>query len=234
MIVVTVNFDKNISDFDNMIKVWKRTARKYMPDANIKVLEIPAPEKIKRQCDKYMAYSSTYAFVEMAKWVLDQNDDAIITDADTMFLGDCSSVFENEFDIACTIREGRCFVNAGVLFYRNTEKGRLLLNKIISMSESIYKNPDMFKNILKRYLGADQAAVSIMAKQNKILKLPCEIWNSEQHSWDKFSRETKIVHMKSSLWDLAHKEKTRSEYEKDHNVYKIFEIWKSFLKTGEW
>jgi len=233
MIIVAITFTKNISDFDNLLKVWEYTAKKYMPDAKVKLLKIPPPEKKKRPCDPYMAYTSSYAFMEMVKWVLKQNENCIITDADIMFTGNCEEVFNKEFDIAVTVRDAPCWINAGVVFYKPTQEGKRLLQEVFTLTLEMARRPYRHLEALKRFLGADQAALALLTEKYNLLKLPCEIWNNEQHSIDRFSEETKIVHMKSSLWDLVHNEPLRIEYPEDHVIFKVFDLWKENLKEAE-
>jgi lipopolysaccharide biosynthesis glycosyltransferase len=230
LILATITFTENERDFDDMIKVWEKSAAYYMSDAKRVVLKVAPPKDKKRSCDKYMRYSSTYAYIQMASWALKQDDDLILTDCDIMFTGDCKEVFDQKFNFACTVRDASCWVNAGVIFIKNNRKGKKLLRDSIQLSKEIYRRPGKFSEELIQFLGADQAAIALLAKEDKIKKLPCAEWNCEQHSWDKFSRKTKIVHMKSSLWDLAHGELMRSSYDEDHNIYQIFKIWKGFLE----
>ncbi len=230
MTLATIIFTENERNFDDMVKVWERSAEYYMPSARRVVLKVSPPLYKKRACDKYMRFSSTYAYMLLASWGRKQNDDLILTDCDIMFTGDCSKVFEEKFNFACTVRDASCWVNAGVVFVKNNAKGRELLRESIQRAKDLYRRPERFKESLVKFLGADQAAIALMAEEGKVVKLPCEVWNCEQHSWDKFSDKTKIVHMKSSLWDLAQGDEMRSSYEEDHNIFKIFKIWKNFLE----
>ena len=230
MKLVTITFTENERNFDSLIEVWKKSAAYYMPDVEAVVLKIGPPENKKRACDKYMRYSSTYAFLKMALWALKQKDDLILMDCDTFFTGPCQSAFQEGFDLAGTVRDAPCWLNGGVVFVRNSFQGKALLNEVIQLIYMICRRPERFEKELKHFLGADQAALAMLVEEGSIAKLPCEVWNCEQHSWDKFSEDTRIVHMKSSLWDLVQGDEMRSKYEEGHNIFKIFDLWKIFLE----
>lgn len=233
MIIATVCFQQdNAFDFVNMLKVWEYTARKHNKGAKIKILRITPPEKKERESDALMPYNPTYAFLELAKWVLQQDEECILTDADIMFTGDCKEVFYLDFDIAGTVRPADCWLNAGVLFYKPTERGKKLLREIITLTEIIADAPLTYSDYLKKYLGADQAAIAVIVEKEGLLQLPCEIWNSEQHSWSKFSEATKIVHLKSSLGQLVRGEPMGSEYEKGHKIYDLYNLFQYYLKRA--
>lgn len=234
MIICTVHFQNDKEDFSNLLKVWEYSARLHNPDADVRVLTVPEPEDIPRECDKYLTYSSAYAFLQMAKWAMKKNDKIIMTDADVMFTGNCGSIFKEDFDVAVTVRPARSWVNAGVLFMK--AEGKAILQEIIDLTEKIIADPISYVDVLPQYLGADQTAITLLSLSHGLKRIPCHIWNLEQRTWNWFSEDTKIVHMKSNLWDLVQQVPPRIPVPEDHVTYRIFELWKSYLLRagGTW
>jgi hypothetical protein len=230
MKLCTVVFDSNKADFSKLVKVWKHTASKYIPNADAVVLTVPAPENIERPCDRYMSYASSYAFLKKAEYAIAQNDNVIFTDADIMFTGDCKNVFKLPFDIAITTRPARTWINGGVVLYKPTGKDKL--QEVIVLMNQIINNVALYREGLIKYLGADQLALAMLSRKRNFLRLPCAEYNLEQHTWDQYSERTKIVHMKSNLWDLVQGDTPRIEVDKNHITYTIYKRWLEELKEA--
>jgi len=229
--IVTIHFEEDYNDFSNLLKVWEYSARLHHPDAEVVVLTVPRPEEVSRKCDPFLTFSSSYAFLEMARWALTQNDEIIMTDADLMFTGDCSPAFKEDFTLGVTVRKARGWLNAGVLFYRPA--GRGILKSIIRMTETIVSNPELFVEHVSECLGGDQTAITLHAlNDNSIKRFSCSEYNLEQNSWEWFSENTKIVHMKSNLWDMVQGLEPRRPVPEDHVTHRIFEIWKGYLREA--
>lgn len=228
MIICTVIFDKNKDEdaFSRLIKVWEYTARLYNPNATIKIVRVPAPEPKQRKCDQFLTYTSSYAVIKMAEWVIEQDDNIIMTDADVMFTGNCESVFNEKYDIGVTVRFARGWINAGVMFYQPSGKERL--QEMIDLTKNIVDNPELYIEHINKYLGGDQTALTLLTMKYNFKRFLCSEWNLEQNSWDYFSRNTKIVHIKSNLFDLVNGVKPRINVPSWHNSYYIYERWLNY------
>lgn len=132
-----------------------------------------------------------------------------LLDCDTAVLGDLSGVFENDFDLAYTVRDHRVRINAGVMFLRSNETTRRFFGKWNTMNTVLASEEERPKlhARLRKYAGLDQAAFSISLEAIEFpmntLELPCEIYNSVDQTWGAFSDETLILHIKGRLRRLA-------------------------------
>jgi len=231
--ICTIHFDEDRPYFEKLLKVWEHSARLHNPKADIHILKVPKPKTVKRKSDEFLLYSSSYAAIRMAEWALKQNEPVIMTDADVMFLGDCSSAFGSPFDLGVTIRFARAWVNAGVVFYQPTQSGKEKLKEFISLTNEILAFPELYVEEIHKYLGGDQTAFTLLAKKySSIKRFLCSEWNLEQNTWQYFSDKTKIVHVKCDLLDLINGAPPRSGVGEDSPVYALYEIWKSYYKEA--
>lgn len=225
MKLVTLVYNKPDNIFDDLLKVWHASAEKHMPGLERIVLRPPAPNTPNRIVD------CAWAFLRVAEWVLElePQEEIIVTDADIMFTGDCRDVFEQDFDLACTVREHRCYVNTGVWFYKPS--GAFPLWAWKETCEVMLMHPKPYQKELDRYLTADQAALveTLDDFRDRILQLPCAQYNCEQTTWDQFGPDTRIVHVKSSLRDLCEDKPMRKKYPKGHPIFKLHKIWRKYF-----
>ncbi len=122
-------------------------------------------------------------------------------DVDVVLQADLSHVFEQEFDVALTLRErpikfdgeilgSRDRYNGGVMFSRNPQYWK------DCVSESLYMPIDM-----QDWMGP-QIAMTTIAPEYKVLELPDRIYNYAPKSEDDDLSECKAVHYKGMRKDM--------------------------------
>lgn len=142
---------------------------------------------------------------------LDEKEQYAFMDCDIVVLGDVSSAFENEFDIAFTYRSpnSKYRLNAGVIFIRNNEKVKALFQKWYDKTLGDSEK-GLFRFYEKRYGSIDQGVLCEMVNIDrnyhetrtevidglKIMGLPCSIYN-ESDDWQEEISGCLAVHLKA-------------------------------------
>jgi len=213
--IVTSHFDRG--DYGDLLTVMRRSAAATMGIIPV-VLPVVAPKK------KDINADCIAAFLPVAQYVIDAGVPAICSDADMMFTGNMTEVFDMDFDFAYTVRDTRDYVNAGMWFYRPTDAGR----RFVKLWRQCVMNPS--KEHRKKYGPAEQGALVQAIEMNteaKLLALPCRVWNSTQYEWESFGPDTKAVHIKSELRDLVRGKEVRKPIYEHH--HKLAEMWRAYL-----
>lgn len=126
-----------------------------------------------------------------------------LIDADTCVLGDLSEIELRAFDLAYTVRPNwaRYPLNGGVVFVRGGELARRFFRDWVEMDAELQKGN--VHELLDAYGSIDQAALSHLVnfstQKAHVIALPCAVWNCEDSTWEQFSEQTKILHIKGTL-----------------------------------
>jgi hypothetical protein len=213
--LITSHFDRG--DYGDLLTVMKRSAVMEMGIDPI-VIPVVAPDvkEINADCSA--------SFLALAQYVIDAGVPAICSDADMMFTGDMSDVWQYDFDVAYTVRDTKDYVNSGMWFYRPTDAGR----RFVKLWMECVRKPS--KSHRRTYGPGDQGALVHAIEMNteaKLLALPCRVWNSTQYEWESFGPDTKAVHIKSELRDLVRGKDVRKPIYEHH--HKLAEMWRAYL-----
>ncbi len=223
MKLITVFFARH-KGYQRFLTVWERSARKVMPDIEIKIIKPKKTKSIDHKRD------TAIAFYEAAYYALKSNEPLMITDVDMMFTGRIDTAWKYKFDIAVTVRKYRAKYNTGLWFYRPTSKAKRFLKLWITNTQYIVKNFKTCTKLIGENGGIDQASLYMTILQIKdinILELPCQKWNACQTEWENVNRETKIIHVKSKLKLTA---TGRNKVPKDMQYLKpLIKKWRSYL-----
>lgn len=197
MRILTVYFG---SKYKRHLKVFEASAKEHMPKAKLEVLKLPdQPKNIDRKIQ------ICYAFTETVKHILKKKQDYIVCDTDLMFTGSIEDIEIKEFDIAVTTRETIPY-NTGLWAIRYNERSEKFLHRWIENTEVIknlfIKHDEEMLYFIHKHGGIDQAslAATLSTMNDAVIEyLPCQEWNACQHEWELADKNTKVIHIKSSL-----------------------------------
>lgn len=192
--IVTVFFDRK-KRYNKFLKVFKRSAKKHMPNEKITTLNMQMPPNIDHKRD------TAYAFIKAAEYAINSNNRLVITDVDLMFTGNILKAWNYNFDIAVTVRDDPKY-NTGVWFYRPTANSKSFVKEWIQETKRLMNDYDKEYDFIHSNGGLDQASLCSTINKNKnaiIKELPCVEWNACQHEWKDVNKNTKVVHVKSKL-----------------------------------
>lgn len=233
MNITTVYFenDEAPNDFVRILDVYEYSAKKHMPNSNVKIFKFDKPNRdyfssIRESQwlheNEYMKFPNWYTsnLYKLDRWVeiLSQvKEDTIITDCDIFFTGDISSVFDQDFDIAYTKRTDHdklyCNVykkpiNGGVFFFKPTQKSREFVKNWRDVNWRMALNSDFYYEWFEKYSGCNQTAFGYLLENDKetnIKDFPCAIYNGCAIDLIKYKEKglPKVVHIKRPIWQIA-------------------------------
>lgn len=158
-----------------------------------------------------------------------------LLDADMMVLGDLSEVEQLDFDLAYTVRPdgSRYAFNSGTVFVRTSERMRDFYKLWYEKALQFLSCEKLHAEWRPLYGGINQCALAWMldnhAEGLKTQKLPCEIWNCENESWQYFSEETKVVHLVGDL----RRRLMRLERSKTATIEQLAKMWSGYDRTAK-
>jgi len=133
----------------------------------------------------------------------------LLVDADMAILRPLDDVWDQDFDIAYTVRETRARypLNAGVVFVRAGWRARAFFRHWLQVDDGFLADPQSHLIWKRRWGGINQAALGCVLDHQpadhpdvRLLRLPCAEWNCEDYSWSAFEPQvTRILHVKSDL-----------------------------------
>jgi hypothetical protein len=162
-------------------------------------------------------YSYTANNLKLKLWVkavLASDVPVVLIDIDTVILKDLWDIFHKDFDIAVTERPGKAWFNGGVVFVKPTEAAKRDLAVWLEFDSQLYnsriinpgdRKPSKLKEIQDstEHDGQNQPSfVHLYNKglfKSKVIKLPSSLYNNCDQVWAKFTKATRIVHVKGKL-----------------------------------
>lgn len=230
MTIFTVQFDyKGQEMYERLVRVFKKSALRVMPDVHFEERNLKCPgSKIPKT---HFRLSNTLKLREWVNWLDYTEDNTVFMDCDMLLLQDISSAFENDFDIAYTVRtSAKMPMNGGVVFAKPTEGARKFLHAWNDINDKMFANPTFHHPYRVKYAGMNQAAFGYLMEHPvegvKLLRLPCAIWNSCSEDWNKVNASTRIVHVKSVLRKVV--------LGGNRSAYKpITDIWRAYEKDND-
>jgi hypothetical protein len=134
-------------------------------------------------------------------------DRIILTDCDMLCLKDPIVAFDNDFDIAVTVRNTVNWLNAGVIFIRVNNKSRRFMRRWLEHNNTLFRDPVRRKQAIDRHVGMNQSALVQLLdhppKNTKIAHLPCDIFNACEQNWERVTKDTVFLHIKSALREVC-------------------------------
>lgn len=203
MTIFTVMFDVDkCKTWSRLLRVFRESVHKHMPDTVIIEKRIPAPERNTNHPKRDPA--NTRKLQEWVKYLETARDETIFMDCDMLCTGDASKAFEHEFDVAVTFRpEGSIPpMNGGVVFTRPTGRAIEFFRKWLEVNMRMYDDHILHHTWRNKWFGMNQAAFGYMYENgmcSDIKKLPTKIYNAVDNDWCQVVDDTVFVHMKSEL-----------------------------------
>lgn len=225
MTIFTVQFDyKGERMYDRLMKVFKASVLRVMPDVHFEERNLSCPgTKIKKF---HSLLSNTLKLREWVAWMDKTNDNTVFMDCDMLLLQSIECAFEEDFDVAYTVRtSAQMPMNGGVVFAKPTPKARQFFRAWLDVNERMFTNRVFHEPYRRKYAGMNQAAFGYLLENPvagvNLIKLPCAIWNSCSEDWRFVDGFTKVVHVKSVLRKVV--------TNPTHNGYPVLaRIWREF------
>ena len=189
----------NTGFWERLLNVFLHSLRKYKH--NVLVRKISKPDYVPGK-----GAGLTYNTKKLELWcdyAQRAEDNTIFIDADMLCLADPARVFDQEFDIGITNSPGQSPpLNAGVVFFKPTAKGRQFFREWLVINNQMYKDEYFRQQWATKYLGMNQAALGCMIETgltDGVKYLPQQKWNLTDQLWRKLDGETVFVHIKGQL-----------------------------------
>lgn len=129
----------------------------------------------------------------------------LLIDADMFFVNPIDDIWEQDFDIAYTVRHSVLPFNLGVIFVRVSAPARAFFAAWTAENRHMLQKKAVHRLYRSRFGGINQASFGRTLETDAVrgvnlLGIPCVEWNCEDSAWESFDpRKTRIVHVKSAL-----------------------------------
>ena len=219
--------DKPSGMYDTLYKALDKSIKQNFPSANFiveKNFSMNNPRYGKRVED-----AMAYKWCEFAqKTTLP----TIFIGCDLLVLRDFSEVFNDDFDLAVTIRDTkRDVLNNGVVFMKNTPEGKELMNEYAIIMDKMQKDKKLHHKYNK-LIPVDQAAMEHLWRLHpeRIKAYPCNIYNiTQEYYYEPLHKDAAVLHVKSELrktiFDKNFINKRHPKMNKNHHLVKL---WNSY------
>jgi hypothetical protein len=164
-----------------------------------------------------------------AERIKKESGNICLIDGDTVVLKDVSHVFDQDFDIAYTLRSkgSEMPVNGGVIFVKPSELVNDFFEKWVLTNNEMLVNQALHRHWYARYKGMNQASFGYMMERYKtdlkIIPVPCSKYNAcDRSDWININHDTHILHVKSELRVACLRDSVPKQYRK------AYEIWKQY------
>ena len=199
MKVVAVTFSKA---FKRLTDAWEESVCRNLPgDIEVILVEPKEPEPMPG-LDSF-SVDNNYKLKIWRDFIKNSDEEIVCMDVDTIVLGDLKPAFNDDFDLAYTIRDNpHMRINAGVIFARPTEKTKAFMDRWVELDTKILTDSKLNEKGKALNYGQNQASLALLLQEKpdiKLKELPCEIWNCVDQNWHNFSEETKVLHIKGHL-----------------------------------
>lgn len=226
MEIHTVFFDgtgQTRTDFKRLRDVFIASCRHHMPHARLVVHNIAACQI---QGRSYGMSSNTH---KLAKWVEiteSAKEDVVLCDCDLMFNDTIDDVFELDFDLAYTRRNGPLPFNSGVVFLRPTEHAKAGMRKWLSVNNEMFRNAPFHNRYRDKYAGMNQAAWGYLLESGE---LPGKVISVDPKynacGDDNRGDDVRIIHIKDDVRSAC---LLPNMIAKSHRMYSIAKKFREF------
>lgn len=196
--------------FGRMAKALERSVELNCPDATFMEIVTERPAEQPGMLRHYTDNHAKLCVWRDALTYLDDGDEAVLMDADTVVLGDLSAAFDKSYDIGWTWRPGRLPVNSGVVYVRVNDRSRAFMDAWVERDTQLMTHRSLADHGRRKYGGANQASFMWLITHGKgqdiadCHALMCKHWNSVDQTWCDFDeKHTRVLHIKSRLRDAC-------------------------------
>jgi hypothetical protein len=208
------NPEKFNQNFDRLRNVFEYSLKKNNPFIDLEALQVEYPTNTKNLF--YAQYQNIYKLHFWNEKIQTTDCPILLIDCDMLCLKDinCLTSLYTDKDILLTSRSySSVKYNAGVILVRPTQKSKKFFKRWLEESNTFDPKKDLWKERLKNLKiktaqGATQTTLAFLLeneyKNNSFIgEIPCPIWNCTNYEWDRYSKETKFIHIKSELRDFV-------------------------------
>lgn len=210
MRVMTVQFDYSSSklSYERLLRAFVQSVEEAMPGTVVDVVQLRPPLHNPKRGNTVGFTSNTYKLRYWVDYVEKLKEPAMICDCDMLMLDSVESVFNEDFDVAYTVRDklnsSKLNHNNGVMFVKSTEGARRFFHEWERVNRQMYIDKLFHMAWRKKYTGMNQAAFGYLLHNPvpnvKLKPLPCSMWNACDETWKHvFDVGSKVVHVKSHL-----------------------------------
>lgn len=232
MKIIYPYFQNSETDYARLCNVFEKSARRYMPDAELVCIELEAAQPDEDKHDL-----TTRAFLSKIR-ALDKEPEGlyVVADCDLFFTGNVRQEIEDlkPSFVGITERAGYKYRwNTGIFFVDKKEK-RLPHFIVQWAQETQYlwmrKSSKETKSEIKKHGGIDQAALDrvFALRKTPVVIYPTWAYNACQSDWPQTNVYTKVYHIKSGLRKIVldPKKEHGELYLKAHaRVQEIARMW---------
>ncbi len=208
MRLVTVQFDYprelHKPKYSVLLERFRESVAEHMPHVRFEVHTIQAPDPIDGVPIAFV--SNTVKLSHWAREATETREPLILADCDMLATSDCSGVFDQDFDVAYTVRTqpSRCPMNGGVMFVKPTPAAIRFLETMHGVNLRMMRDPVFHEPWRQKYVGYNQAAFGYILENQlvpsaKLLALPCRKYNAVDNDWAFIDGDTCMVHIKGAL-----------------------------------
>jgi hypothetical protein len=238
MKIITVYFDYPGTDkYKRCLNAFRNSVKKTNPEAELIVIEIDPPLM---QGDDRNKIGWVYNHVKLKKMIgrvlVEDSEDIILCDCDTVFLRDASELFKDNFDIAMGRRPGYAAVpyNGGVVLCRPTWETKCFMTSWLNTDTMMLNDYELHMKWRDKYNGQNQASFgcALETKRGEIhfREYPTALMNACEQDWPRLPEVTPVIlHVRKRLLSEAQSKKNIDEI--DPALRAAVKVWRGFEKA---
>jgi hypothetical protein len=206
MKIVAVQFDYDSKNkYGRLLSVFEKSVQKNWPEVGLEIIKIPPPASVSRRHHSFTSNHEKFKIWMDA--VENANEPVILMDCDMLVRAPFGEVFDQDFDVALTVRNNRLRYNGGVVFVKPTQAGKDFIRAWAESDALLYSDPKEHEQWRRKYAGMNQAAlgrvIELGLHKAKILEVPCSKYNCclDDFTNIRYSdpESVKVIHYKSGL-----------------------------------
>lgn len=204
MTILTVQFDRDsYGAYKKLLDAFEASVERNMPSAKFEKVMIDGPEWYKG-C-KWSLKANTKKLQVWYEYAKGCDDNLVLADCDMLMLRDGSHAFNEDFDIAYTVRTvpSRIPINGGIVMVRPTEAGRDFIRRWRDVNDRMFADKEFHRVWKKKYPGMNQSAFGYLIETGehnaKLHAYRTREWNAVECDWSKITEDTVFVHYKGKL-----------------------------------
>lgn len=219
--------------YERMAKVFEATARAHCSNWDVNLRRIEEQQIEAHRAANKGHVANTQKLEDWNAIVQDApaGSRILLIDTDTFFVNPIDDIWDQDFDIAYTVKRSQFPFNLGVIFLRATDASKAFFAAWTQNNRVMLQKKVIHRQYRDRFGGINQASFGRTIETQAVrgvnlLGIPCATWNCEDSAWNSFDPgKTRIVHVKSAL--------RRALFDNDRDamakpgVPRLVEMWKA-------